>query len=164
MKDMCVLVTNGYQATFRLENKTASEEYVNVKISFLLDHHLGAVSVDSDITFIAIKDLERLAAYLEDHVARLRQAQDNESHVFLTYELDFQMQALGGKLDSDGVGDFMLLFLVRVGPTPSLPPERAYVGGMATVSVEKAKEFAVCLRKTLKDLERERGDGREVRL
>ncbi|HYT93729.1 MAG TPA: hypothetical protein VEL76_33730 [Gemmataceae bacterium] len=143
MTAQCLLDAGGYQVTFAFHNGRASREYLDAVVELSLPAELGAVAVKSQPTFIAVKDLQRLAAYLGEHVAALQRDPDRDAPLFVPLELGFQLQALSGDVDSDNDGEFTLRFMINVGQ----PAEgsRVYVGAESTVEVVRIREFIASL-------------------
>jgi hypothetical protein len=101
--------------------------------------------VHSPPTFIAFADLERLAAYLEDHVKGLQNDPTRDSGPFVPLGLGFQVQALSGEVSSPSDGELTLRVLVQVGENPR-DGGRVYAGAEACVDVAYVTAFAASLR------------------
>src|SRR4051812_41172119 len=100
----CVLDAGGYRVAFAFDNGDAAREYLDTTVEISLADQPGAFAVKSQPTFLALKDLQRLAAYLEDHVAALQKDPNREAEPFVPLELGFQMQALSGDVDAEDEG------------------------------------------------------------
>jgi hypothetical protein len=144
MTVLCVLDAGGYRVAFTFDNGDASKEYLDTTVELSLGAELGAFTVRSQPTFIAVKDLQRLAAYLEDHVAALQKDPNREPPPFVPLELGFQIHALSGDVLSEDEGEFTLRCMVNVGQGPD-DSSRVYVGAESAVDVTRVKEFIASL-------------------
>ncbi|MGH9426086.1 MAG: hypothetical protein ACRD2L_07270 [Terriglobia bacterium] len=144
MKNICVLEAYGFKAAFCFLQMDSSEQNVETTIDFSLDEGIDLLTVRSVPTWIALKDITRLAAYLNDHVSRLLKGTGSESFPFGTMELGFELQALEGEALSDSEGEFTLRLMINVGQVPH-EGLRVYVGGQAVVSVENIRRFVASL-------------------
>ena len=99
----------------------------------------------------AIKDLERLVNYFEEHIACLKVDPDNESSTFITYGLGFQVQALSGEVRSLSDGEFTMRFMVNVGQS-DFEASRTYIGGESEVTLENIESFTSSLQSILRKL------------
>src|SRR4029453_9240655 len=91
----------------------AAKELADVVVELVPDRNLGDVTVQSVPTLMTVRDLSRLVAYFEEHIARLQQHPDSESDVFVPLELGFQVQALAGEVQTGDDGEFSVRFFVN---------------------------------------------------
>lgn len=147
----CLLETDGYKIIFELKSLETSKKDVDLIVEFHLNPHLGSLVVKSVPTFTAIKDLERLVNYFEEHIARLKVDPDNESSIFITYGLGFQIQALSGEVRSLSDGEFTMRFMANVGKI-DFEASRTYVGGESSVTLENITNFTSSLQGILREL------------
>lgn len=149
MKKQCILETNGYRVVFTLKSvQKTKADFVDSICEFQLDPRLGELLARSVPTFIHFKDLQRLVTYFEQHITTLREDPNSESHTFVTYNLDFQVQALSGDILSEGEGLFTIRFMVNVGQAH----EKAcstYVGGESVVTFANIRSFTASLQAAL---------------
>ncbi|MCI0457075.1 MAG: hypothetical protein L0Z62_08855 [Gemmataceae bacterium] len=144
MTTQCLLDAGGYRVAFTLHHHDAKGEYLEATVALSLPAALGGTSVTSKPTFIAVKDLRRFVAYLDGHIASLRDDPAHESFAFVPLELGFQAQALAGEVDSENEGEFTLRFLVNVGEVPT-DGGRVYVGAESAVEVSRVRKFMASL-------------------
>jgi hypothetical protein len=154
----CTLIAAGYRASFELQSLD-EEGYVQYNLQFLLEPVLGAVALRSEATSIAARDLERLLGYLEEHLSQLTSNPDREAHVFVEYELGFQLQALSGDAGADGSeGSFTIRFLVNTGRAKEDANDEigsyVYVGAESTISFSQVRHFVSCMRSALAEMKR----------
>lgn len=140
----CVLKTDGYQAIFEFD-KQKHQEVIDLVVEFKLNPQLQELSLKSVSSFTTINDLQRLAAYLENHIARLRENSDSISEIFMDYSLAFQMQAFEGNIDVDIENDFGIQTLVNLGMYDQ-ESSRTYVGGISVITLEDAEKFISSIR------------------
>jgi hypothetical protein len=115
-----------------------------------LDPKLGGIKIGPAETVESASDMYRLVGYFEQHIEKLRQKTKSRSHVFATYELGFNVQALQGHVwtDSDGEhGSFALLSLINVGRKENT--WNTYVGGESDVLLDSIENFMACFKETL---------------
>jgi hypothetical protein len=143
-----VLETDGYRIYFDLQKTQATQESVEVVVELVLDPHLGDVTVQSVPTLMTVRDVYRLVAYFEAHIARLQQHPDSESSVFVPMELGFQVHALAGEVQAGDDGEFSLRFLVNVGDSRQAG-HRVYIGGEAVVTLKNLRVFLASLHEAL---------------
>ena len=143
-----VLETEGYRICFTLQETPAAKESAEVVVELALDRHLGDVAVKSVPTLMTVRDLARLVAYFEAHIARLQQHPDSESYVFVPLELGFQVQALAGEVQAGDDGEFSVRFFVNVGES-SQAGHRVYLGGESVVTLKHLRVFLASLHKAL---------------
>ena len=143
-----VLETEGYQICFTLQATQATQESAEVVVELILDRSLGNVVVQSVPTLMAVRDLSRLVAYFEEHIARLQQRPDSESYVFVPLELGFQVQALAGEVQAGDDGEFSVRFFVNVGES-SQAGHRVYMGGESVVTLKNLRVFLASLHGAL---------------
>jgi len=143
-----VLETEGYRICFALQETQAAKESADVVVELILDRTLGDVSVQSVPTLITVRDLSRLMAYFEEHIARLQQHPDSESYVFVPLELGFQVQALAGEVQAEDDGEFSVRFFVNVGES-SQAGHRVYMGGESVVTLKNLRVFLASLHGAL---------------
>jgi hypothetical protein len=136
----CLFEAYGYTVSFDFMKVDAAREYVDTIIEFSLDQELDGILVKSMPTFIAVKDIAKLATYFSDHIQSLIQNPESESLIFVPMELGFQVQALSGDVQSVDEGGFTVRFMVNVGKEP-LENLSVYMGGEGVVSVENATKF-----------------------
>jgi hypothetical protein len=67
-------------------------------------------------TMISPADLQRMVKYLRDHIGANSPHVIAQSHTFVTYELDFQLQAQSGDLESWDDGYFTVQWSFYCGP------------------------------------------------
>src|SRR5262249_60445744 len=89
---------------------------------------------------MTVRDLSRLVAYFEEHIARLQQHPDSESDVFVPLELGFQVQALAGEVQAGDDGGVRVRFFVNVGER-SQAGRRVYIGGESVVTLKNLPVF-----------------------
>ena len=154
-----VLEADGYRICFDLKETQAAKESVDMIVKLVLDKNLGDVAVQSVPTLMTIRDLYRLVAYFEEHVARLRQNPDSESYVFVPMELGFQVQGLAGEVQAGNDGEFSVRFLVNVGES-SPAGHRVYIGGESVVTLKNLQVFLASLHEALAALSRAHGVSR----
>jgi hypothetical protein len=147
----CLLETEGYRIVFNLKGIEKTKTDMDLIVEYQLDPHLGLVLVKSKPEFIAVKDLQRLLNYFEEHISRLQEEPDYESYTFLTYGLSFQVQALAGEVRSPNDGEFSIRFMVNVGQT-NVEASRTYVGGESVVTLANFQSFALSLQAVLTEL------------
>lgn len=147
----CLLETEGYKIFFELKSLETSKQDVDLIVEFQLNPHLGGLVVKSIPSIFAIKDLERLINYFEEHIACLKVDPDSESSIFITYGLGFQVQALSGEVRSLNDGEFTMRFMVNVGQS-DFADSRTYVGGESDVTLENIKSFTSSLQSVLREL------------
>jgi len=152
----CILRAAGYQATLELVSLD-EEGYVHYKLEFLLEPDLGIVTLQSTAHSIAARDLEWLLDYLEEHMSRLASNPDRDAHVFVEYELGFQLQALSGGANDDGSeGSFAIRFMVNAGRAKEDSNDdigtSVYVGAESTISFSQVRQFANCVRSALANM------------
>jgi hypothetical protein len=143
-----VLETEGYQICFALQETQAAKESADVVVELILDGNLGDVAVKSLPTLMTVRDLSRLVAYFEAHIARLQQHPDSESYVFVPLELGFQVQALAGEVQAGDDGEFSLRFFVNVGESDTTG-HRVYIGGESVVTLKNLRVFLASLHEAL---------------
>jgi hypothetical protein len=143
-----VLETEGYRIGFALQETQATQESADVVVELILDRNLGNVAVQSVPTLMTVRDLSRLVAYFEAHIARLQQHPDSESDVFVPLELGFQVQALAGEVQAGDDGEFSVRFFVNVG-TSSQEGHRVYIGGESVVTLKNLRVFLASLHEAL---------------
>lgn len=148
MVSKCLLETEGYQILLELRSLETSKKDVDMIVEFTLNPHLGSISVQSIPGLIALKDLQRLITYFEEHIDRLKQDPDSESYTFVTYGLGFQVQALSGEVRSPDDGEFTVRFMVNVGQG-KFEASRTYVGGESEVTLKNIKRFISSLQLVL---------------
>ncbi len=148
----CLLETEGYRIVFNLKSLENNQQIVDLIVEYQLDPQLCFVVVKSRPEFIAIKDLQRLANYFEEHILRLQEEPDSESYTFVTYGLSFQVQALVGEVRSPSDGEFSLRFMVNVGQT-NVEASRTYVGGESVVTLANIQSFTSSLQTVLTELD-----------
>ncbi len=151
MNSKCLLETEGYQILFDLKTLDSTTKDVDAVVEFILDPRLAEISVKSVPTFVAIKDLQRLIKYFEEHIALLQQDSDSESYTFVTWGLGFQVQALSGEVRSPNDGEFTLRFTINVGYV-NKEASRIYVGGESVVTLENIHRFTSSVYTTLTEL------------
>jgi hypothetical protein len=83
---------------------------------------------------MSIADLQRLVKYLRDHIGANTPHDIASSFTFVTYELDFQLHAQAGMLQSWDDGSFTLEWKFSCRP-PSAPSGSIYVGFETQVQV-----------------------------
>ena len=105
-----VLETEGYRICFALQETLATKESAEVVVELILDRNLGKVAVKSVPTVMTVRDVSRLVAYFEEHIARLQQHPDSESPVFVPLELGFQVQALAGEVQGGTMASLACAF------------------------------------------------------
>ncbi|MDB9510159.1 hypothetical protein PN499_02910 [Kamptonema animale CS-326] len=140
MINRCVFETKGYSIIFELKSNNLELGVVDLLLEFQLNPHIKDFSIRSIPSYIDLKDLERLATYLETHIASLIQNPDSESEFFVDYGLGFQLQALEGDVDLKNDGEFSIIVLVDVGEYEK-GSCHTYVGGLSVVTVEKTQKF-----------------------
>jgi hypothetical protein len=143
-----VLETEGYQICFALQETQATKESAEVVVELILDRNLGNVAVQSVPTLMTVRDVVRLVAYFEEHIARLEQHPDSESYVFVPLELGFQVQALAGEVQAGDDGEFSVRFFVNVGES-SQAGHRVYIGGESVVTLKNLRVFLAALHEAL---------------
>lgn len=151
MFTQCLLETYGYQVFFELKSLENNTNLVDLAIQFILNPRLRELSVKSEPSFIAIKDLRRLVSYLEQHIDSLKQNSNSISNTFLENGLGFQIQAFEGSVYSESEGDFTLQFMVNVGQ-PRKRCSRIYVGGESEITFENIKRFTSSINVALTEL------------
>ena len=139
----CVLKTEGYQAIFEFDKK--HQEVIGLVVEFKLNPQLQELSLKSVSSFITINDIQRLATYLENHIACLRENPDSISEIFMDYSLAFQMQAFEGNIDVDIEGDFSIQTLINLGMYDQ-ESSRTYIGGISVITLENAEKFIFSIR------------------
>ena len=144
-----VLETEGYRICFALNETQAAKESADVVVELVLNRHLGDVAVKSVPTLMTVRDLSRLVAYFEAHIARLQQHPDSESYVFVPLELGFQVQALAGEVQAGDDGEFSVRFFVKVGAS-STAGHRVYIGGESVVTLKNLRVFLTSLHEALR--------------
>jgi len=143
-----ILETEGYRILFNLKETQAAKESADVVVELVLNRHLGDVAVKSVPTLMTVRDLSRLVAYFEAHIARLQQHPDSESYVFVPLELGFQVQALAGEVQAGDDGEFSVRFFVNVGES-SQAGHRVYIGGESIVTLKNLRVFLASLHEAL---------------
>lgn len=149
MINRCVLETKGYSIVFELKNYNLAVEMVDLVLEFQLNPHIKDFYLRSIPSYITFKDLQRLATYLETHIASLIQNPDSQSQFFVDYGLGFQLQALEGDVDLENDGEFSIIVLVDVGEYEK-GSSHTYVGGLSVVTVEKTQFFISSIYAALK--------------
>jgi hypothetical protein len=155
----CVLQAAGFQVTFELLSLD-EEGYVRYNLRFVLEPGLGGVALQSTAPTIAARDLEHLMEYLEEHMSQLVKDPDRQGHVFLEYELGFQLQASsGGASDDASEGSFTILFLVNVGRAKEEGAgaddgigTHVYAGAESTVAFSQVRSFVTSVRSALESM------------
>jgi hypothetical protein len=148
MVQKCALETEGYLICFALQETQAAKESAEVVIELILDRSLGNVAVQSVPTLMTVRDLSRLEAYFEEHIARLQRHPDSESYVFVPLELGFQVQALAGEVQAGDDGEFSVRFFVNVGESRQAG-HRVYIGGESVVTLKNLRVFLASLHEAL---------------
>ena len=143
-----VLETDGYWICFDLKGTQAAKESVEVVVELVLDRNLGDVAVKSIPTLMTVRDLHRLVAYFEEHIALLQQNPDSESYVFVPMELGFQVHALAGEVQAGNDGEFSVRFLLNVGESSPVG-HRVYIGGESVVTLKNLRVFLASLHEAL---------------
>lgn len=109
---------------------------------------------------ISIQDIQRLIKYFEEHIAKLQENPDSESYTFVTYGLNFQVQALAGDVrinpsnllqTSPDDGEFTIVFMVNVGQS-NVEACQTYVGGESVVTLKNIHSFTSLLQAVLTEL------------
>lgn len=148
MQRKCILETDGYQVIFYLSSLNYTQEQVGIILMFVLNPVLGTVTLKTPAHSISTKDLHRLIEYFEQHIVNIKKNPDIDSYAFVTYGLDFQIQALSGIVLSDNEGSFSLQVLINVGQADE-GASRTYVGGESVVKFENVQKFTSCLQMAL---------------
>jgi hypothetical protein len=143
MAVQCLLEAAGYRVAFAFQNGSPAGEYVDTAVELSLAAGLGDITLRSQPTFLALRDLHRFAAYFEDHIANLRKDSSREAALFVPQELGFQVQALAGDVIADDEGEFTLRFMLNVGHDDD--GGRVYAGAESVISVGRTKEFVAAL-------------------
>jgi hypothetical protein len=151
-----VLETEGYRICFALQEIQAAKESVEVVVELILDRNLGDVAVQSVPTLMTVRDVSRLVAYFEAHIACLQQHPDSESYVFVPLELGFQVQALAGEVQAGDDGEFSVRFFVNVGES-SQAGHRVYIGGESVVTLKNLRVFLASLHEAVAAWSRTQG-------
>jgi hypothetical protein len=150
MTPRCTLETEGYRIAFHLHRLDAAREYFDGSVELSLQPDLGGLVIKSAPTFLGVADLRQLAAYFEEHIARLQGDPDAEASVFVPLELGFQVQALSGDVGPEAEGEFTLRFMVNVGQREGC--SRTYVGAEAVTTVQSVRDFTASLDTVLAEM------------
>ncbi|HEX8220517.1 MAG TPA: hypothetical protein VF914_15080 [Chloroflexia bacterium] len=152
-----MLQAAGFRVTFELLSLD-EEGYIRYNLRFVLEPGLGGVVLQSTAPTIAARDLEHLMEYLEEHMSQLVKDPDRQGHVFLEYELGFQLQASsGGASDDASEGSFTILFLVNVGRAKEEGANSeigtyVYAGAESTVAFSQVRSFVTSVRSALESM------------
>ncbi|WP_433932487.1 hypothetical protein AB3662_48110 [Sorangium cellulosum] len=141
---------NGYGAIFRLWRAPLSSEHVDAEIEMYLDASRRDTLVRSSRAFISVKDLRRLASYLDEHIALLMSKPNESSPIFVPLEMGFQIQALSGEVDSSEDGVFSMRLMINVGKSET--GENVYVGCEGSIDVEHVRLFIAGIEAALNEL------------
>jgi hypothetical protein len=140
MRHTCTLSGETYAADFDLRPARAVD-YLDLTISLHLDDRRDFVV--STPSFIAVSDLHRLRAYLNDHLSALASNPDAQSFVFAPLELGFQLQALSGEVRAPDDGECTVRLMVQIASRQEHP--RLYVGCESVVTVTAIRSFTAQL-------------------
>ena len=151
MISKCFLETDGYQIVFELNSIENSQELVDLVIELRLDPQLGEMLVQSIPCAIALQDLQALVNYFGQHIAALQADPNNESPVFLTHGLGFQIQALAGEFYTEAEGNFNIRVMVNVGKQTQ-GYASTYVGGESVVEFTKIYSFSSAIQGAMREL------------
>ncbi|NEP09523.1 MAG: hypothetical protein F6K14_04680 [Symploca sp. SIO2C1] len=150
MVNKCFLETDGYQIIFELSSIKDSQKLVNLVIELRLDPQLGEMSVRSVPSRIAPQNLQGLVSYFEQHIFALKADSNNESPVFLTEGLGFQMQALAGEFYTEAEGNCNIRVMINVGKH-SQGYASTYIGGESVVEFFKIHSFTSEIQAVLRE-------------
>jgi len=150
MVSKCFLETDGYQIIFELNSIENSQELVNLVIELRLHPQLGKMLVRSVPSAIALQNLHRLVSYFEQHIAALKVDPNNESPVFLTRGLGFQIQALAGEFYTQAQGNCNIRVMLNVGKHTQ-GYASTYIGGESVVEFAKIYSFTSAIKVALKN-------------
>ncbi len=150
MVNKCVLETDGYQIIFELSSIKNSQKLVNLVIELRLDPQLGEMSVRSVPSRIALQNLQRLLSYFEQHIIALKADPNNESPVFLTEGLGFQMQALAGEFYTEAEGNCNIRVMINVGKHTQ-GYASTYIGGESVIEFVKIHSFTSEIQAVLRE-------------
>ncbi len=145
MIDAITLNAEGYKLTFEMQELENTKEELDLAISVSLDPRLDTLMMKSVPMPIMMNDLQRMVAYLEQHIANLQENPDSESYTFVPLDLQFQMQAFAGEVRSPDDGEFTLRFMVNVG-RPEEEGASVYIGGQTIVTLENINLFISSIR------------------
>jgi hypothetical protein len=151
MENTITLKAEGYTVAFTLKTVKNVRTSLDLTAVFSLNPRIGKVEAASQTMLIRLQDIERLAAYLEEHMARLREDPDSQSYIFVPLDMQFEMQAFAGEVRGPDDGEFSLRFMVNVGQQDS-ESTAVYVGGETVVTVENIQNFIAALRRVLAEM------------
>jgi len=147
MIDKLFLNTEGYQVSFDLKTLPDRTDAFDTIIHFRLDPRLGNVAFTSFPAHLTCETLQRLVTYLEQHIAQLED-ESFKSYVFVPLNLQFQLQALAGGINSPDDGEFGLRFMINM-EQPDVDLTSVDVGGEAVVTLEEINHFLASVKHLL---------------
>lgn len=151
MGSVAVLEAQAYRAVFEIEKSNHSPHYADVTIEIFIGSR-GARLARSSPTFVMAKDLLRLIEYLAAHIDALQAEPSHVSQVFVPLELGFQVQALGGEVESPLEGVFDLRMMLRI-PVEGEDSSHVHVGCEGSVEVSKLRAFMRSLETSMEVLQ-----------
>ena len=111
MQDFSLKLESG-SVDFSFDCKKSDNFYFHIVID-----GPGDVSICRDMSCcFSRKDIERLLLYFETHIQTLGRSQGYESYVFVPQQLDLQIQALSGSVESSTDGYFSVRCMLNCRP------------------------------------------------
>lgn len=141
----CTLCGHSFRVQFNFYSAESRPEHVDVSLVIRLGAAGQKLLFSPAARFVALKDLLRLADYLESHMRDvIARTADEEAPAFVPYELAFQVQALYGEASSLDEGTFS----IRVWATvwDETMDSNVYVGCEGGISMSDAAAFVNELR------------------
>lgn len=131
-------------------NPSAKSITFDFTTTFLAD---TAARIPTRDCLMLLTDLARMAAYIRSHVGENAPHTIAESHVFVTYDMTFELQALAGGLESWADGYFTVRWMFYCGPKDR-SSAAFYVGIEGKVDVAEALRWCDALDELQRELQR----------
>lgn len=139
-------------ATFNFTKISSDKKAVTGYIELHVPNALGGNVFRSIEKSILVEDWDALCKYFDKHIVDQQVDYPKSSHVFLTYDLQFKIQAGAGDVISDTEGTFALWFMIDIGDDP-ISKRRIFIGLDVLVYVSHIREFISSIRELLAEVE-----------
>ncbi|MDC0667731.1 hypothetical protein [Nannocystis radixulma] len=144
----CTLLGHSFRVQFNICSAGSCSEHVDVNIVIRLGAAGERLLFSSARRFVALKDLLRLADYLESHMnSVIDQTVTEESLPFVPLELAFQVQALYGEASSREEGTFSIR--ISANARDENMDSNVYVGCEGGIEMDSANTFVRELRQAV---------------
>ena len=149
-----ILECSGFEWNIIIDKIELATQQIQGRMNLDLPvNKLRIPSLSSTISFNCLKnDFLRLADYIDNHIEKIKSDFFHDSDVFVTYGLDFQLQALCGEIDEDSSGEFTLRIMLLIGNSPN--NSRVYAGAEGIVDIKQCYKFTNQIRDCLHEIPR----------